>query len=125
MNAPRALRLLRLPLALCLSFFGLAALAQSAAPAPGLPAPAPALDAAPPAGGAAEPFVQRTVIEDRNARVDELRVRGELRTITVSPTLPGARAYQVLPPAPGRPFAEGPGSQRGAAGQRVWSVISF
>ncbi|AKJ30543.1 DUF2782 domain-containing protein [Caldimonas brevitalea] len=82
--------------------------------------PASAQTTAAPAGG--EPAVQRTRIEDDNARIDELRVRGQNQSIKVQPKKGGA-AYEVLP-ADGSRDLSGDGT-RGAAGQRVWHLLSF
>ena len=73
----------------------------------------------------AEPRVQRIVVEDDNARVEELRVRGETQRIVVKPKVAGARPYEILPADGGRDMSAGPSSERGAAGQRVWNVLSF
>ena len=71
-----------------------------------------------------EPAIQRTVIEDRSARVDELRVRGELQKVTVSPK-GGAPGYQVLTGDAAHSGGEGPGTPRGATGKSVWKVLGF
>jgi hypothetical protein len=91
-----------------------------AGPAAGAPAqPAPASPASVP-----EPAIQRTVIEDPDARVEELRVRGQVRRITVTPRN-GSRSYEIIPGDGARDLSPGPGSTRGAAGQRVWNVLDF
>src|SRR5947209_16581015 len=54
--------------------------ATPAAPPASLPAP---MEADPQRGG--EPAVQRTVIDDSRARIEELRVRGQLQKVTVEP----------------------------------------
>ena len=101
---------------LALMLCGVAAAARATdAPPSGPAAPLPA--------SPAEPAVQRSVIEDESVRIEELRVRGEVRSIHVQPR--GARAYEVLPASGGRDMAPGPGTGRAAAGQRVWSVLSF
>lgn len=60
--------------------------------------------------------------EDDHVRVEELRVRGESRQITVQPKMPGARPYEIVPPS----GAHDP-SQRGrqAPGASQWRVLSF
>ncbi|MBA3058565.1 MAG: hypothetical protein KJ614_04365 [Gammaproteobacteria bacterium] len=92
-------------LSLSLSFYGLA-LAQSAAPAPSTATPPAA--AASRAAGAIEQRTERIQIEDAGARIDELRVGGETKTITVQPKgrLP---AYQVEP----------------TSGERSWKILGF
>lgn len=106
--------------------------ALAAAPAAGAPreaapgaaaAQAPAPAASGPAG-TAEPAVQRTVIDDGGTRVEELRVRGQLRRVTVTPRN-GGKPYEIIPADGARDLAPGPGSTRGAAGQRVWNVLDF
>jgi hypothetical protein len=72
-----------------------------------------------------EPAVQRTVIEDRAARVDELRVRGQLQKVTVSPK-GGAPEYEVLTQTDGtRVFVSETGQSPGSSGKRVWKVLRF
>lgn len=90
-------------------------LAQGAA---GTPVPA----GPPPEQPAREPRASLNVSEDDQVRVEELRVRGESRHITVQPKLPGARAYEILPAS----GALDP-SQRGrrAPGTSQWRVLSF
>ena len=97
----------------------LAGLAFSAAPAQADPAAAP--EPVPPASHN-EPAVQRTVIEDMDNRVEELRVRGEVRRITVTPKN-GGKPYEIIPANGGRDL--GSGASKGAAGQRVWNVLDF
>lgn len=80
-------------------------------------------DASPPS--TPEPRVQRTVVEDDGVRVEELRVRGEVRRIVVQTKGERGSRYEVLPADGARNLAPGPGSTRGAAGQRVWNVLSF
>ncbi|WP_435870067.1 hypothetical protein [Eleftheria terrae] len=100
--------------ACCLaSMAALFAAAAAAAPAPAQPAAAAAVP---------EEAVQRIHIEDDGARIDELRVRGQNRRITVQPKKGGA-AYEVLPADGGRDMTNE--NQRGAAGKRVWQLWSF
>ena len=70
-----------------------------------------------------EPKVQTTVIEDDATRIEELRVRGQTQRITVQPK--GAKAYEIIPADQGRDMSDSAGSQRGAAGKRVWHILSF
>jgi hypothetical protein len=105
----------------------LAALAAAVPPASGAPreaAPRAAEAAASGPAGTAEPNVQRTVIDDGGTRVEELRVRGQLRRVTVTPRN-GGKPYEIIPADGARDLAPGPGSTRGAAGQRVWNVLDF
>jgi hypothetical protein len=75
---------------------------------------------------ATEPHVKRVVIEDDGARIDELRVRGVTKRITVMPKTGGKVAYEIIPADPSRdePFSAKSGSG-GASGQRVWNVLNF
>jgi len=70
-----------------------------------------------------EPRVQRTVIEDDATRIEELKVRGQTQRMTVTPK--GLKSYEILPADQGRDMSDSAGSQRGAAGKRVWRIITF
>jgi hypothetical protein len=71
-----------------------------------------------------EPKVQRTVIEDDNVRIEELRVRGLNTSLVVKPK--HAAEYEVVPTPGGRdPSQGGRGGSQGAAGKRVWNVLKF
>jgi hypothetical protein len=72
---------------------------------------------------AAEPVAERVVIEGSGARIEEQHLRGEVRSIHVSPK--GAPAYEVIPANGGRDLTNSHGNSRGNAGQRVWSVLRF
>lgn len=102
-----------------LCFVPLHALAQTKAPAAATPVPV-AVPA--PAG---EPAVRRNVVEDDNARIEELSVRGAVRSIRVQPKGPIKAEYEVLPIDAGRDVSDGPSSAKGAAGKRVWRVLTF
>jgi hypothetical protein len=73
--------------------------------------------------------VQRAVVEDGGARIEETRVRGTVRSIHVQPKGAGAGlAYEVIPavgPGGPREATPGPAGTHTAAGQRVWSVLNF
>jgi hypothetical protein len=71
-----------------------------------------------------EPAIKRTVIEDRAARIEELRVRGTLQKVTVAPK-GGAPGYEVLTGDGYHATADDPGTSRGSAGKRVWNVLRF
>jgi hypothetical protein len=71
-----------------------------------------------------EPRAQRTVVEDGRARIEELRVRGQLQRVTVSPK-GRAPAYEILVGDGGRDVIDGPSPARGALGKRVWNVLQF
>ena len=71
-----------------------------------------------------EPFVKRTVIDDRGTHIEELRVRGQLQKVTVSPKS-GAPGYEIITGDGSRDLSPGVNTSRGAAGQRVWNVLHF
>jgi hypothetical protein len=77
------------------------------------------------AWSAPEPAVQRTVLEDDNVRIEELRVRGVNQRLVVRPKAnakgQAMPEYEILPAEPGRDSAQ----DRRAAGQRVWRLFSF
>lgn len=89
------------------------------------PAQAQTTTVAPPAAdaGAVDPGqrIQRITHEDALTRVDELRVGGETRSITVSPKN-GAPTYEIAP----TPGGDNPADARnGSAGKSRWPVLSF
>ncbi|MEK8031385.1 hypothetical protein AACH06_11200 [Ideonella sp. DXS29W] len=77
-------------------------------------------DTAPAARTAPEPQVIQQVTEDDQIRIEELRVRGQTKRLTVQPKIRGVGAYEIAPPEPGRAPADDP-----KAGQRVWLSINF
>jgi hypothetical protein len=112
---------------------GMAAPAANAADAAS--APASAVAATPPStstttieeievGRAGEPNVKRTVIDDGRARIEELRVRGQLQKVTVAPK-GGAPGYEILLGDGTHTMGDDPGTSRGSAGKRVWNVLRF
>jgi hypothetical protein len=105
-----------------LSVLLLAALAGTAAQAQQAKPAAPVIAEPLPSD---EPAVRRNVIEDDNARIDELRVRGAVRSITVTPKGPIKTPYEVLPTDASRDPSDGPATTKGAQGRRVWRVLSF
>jgi hypothetical protein len=104
--------------------------AQAAAPAPQqspptvAPAPAAAAEETAVRLTGGEPNIRRTVIEDGQTRIEELRVRGALQRITVAPK-GRAPGYEVLTGDGWHATAEDPGTSRGSAGKRVWNVLRF
>lgn len=72
-----------------------------------------------------EPAVRRNVVEDDNARIEEVNVRGAVRSTKVQPKGPIKAEYEVLQMDAGRDLTAGPSSARGAAGQSVWRVLDF
>jgi hypothetical protein len=75
-------------------------------------------------GRAGEPNVKRTVIDDGRARIEELRVRGQLQKVTVAPK-GGAPGYEILLGDGTHTMGDDPGTSRGSAGKRVWNVLRF
>ncbi len=74
---------------------------------------------------AGEPAVQRTVIEDKLSKVEELRVRGQLQKVTVD-NKGRAPNYEVLTHDGARDIADGGiVGLGGASGKRVWNVLRF
>jgi len=69
----------------------------------------------------AEPEIKRTVVEDDKVRIEELRVRGQVQRILVSPKASGVRPYEIVPPDPGRDASQ----NKGLSGQRLWQFFSF
>jgi hypothetical protein len=69
-----------------------------------------------------EPVVKRTVVEDDHVRIEELRVRGQLQRVIVSPKASGVASYEIVPPEAGRDMSQ---QSKGISGQRVWQVFSF
>ena len=72
-----------------------------------------------------EPKVETLIIEDDGARIDELRVRGQTQRIVVKPKRGGKVAYEIITGDGSRDLSSGANTSRGAAGQRVWHVLSF
>ena len=68
-----------------------------------------------------EPEIKRSVVEDDKVRIEELRVRGQVQRITVSPKASGVRPYEIVPPDPGRDASQ----NKGLSGQRLWQFFSF
>jgi hypothetical protein len=73
-----------------------------------------------------EPSVQHTVIEDKGSKIDELRVRGQVKRITVTPKQGFTKSYEILADD-GTGFGDTVAAQtpHGNEGRRVWSVLSF
>lgn len=108
-----------------LAALGLAALACTAAVAADAPpAPAPAASAPTVRDRGGDPAIRRSVIEDDQVRVEELRVRGQTERVVVQPKKGGA-PYEIITSTHGRDTGGSADGQRGAAGQRVWNVMGF
>ena len=79
---------------------------------------------APVKADAPEPQVQRIVVQDDGARIEELRVRGQTQRIVVTPR--HGAPYEIVPATRGRdPSQNRAGGQPGAGGQRVWNLFQF
>jgi len=72
-----------------------------------------------------EPVVKRTVIEDKGSRIEELRVRGQTQSITVTPKVGTKKSYEIITSDGSRDTTDSASATRGAAGKRVWHVMSF
>jgi hypothetical protein len=68
-----------------------------------------------------EPAVEHLVAEDANVRIEELRVRGQIRSTVVKSKIPGVKPYEILPSS----AANDPSQPGDAGGQRVWNVFHF
>lgn len=73
----------------------------------------------------AEPRVQQIVVEDEGSRIEELRVRGATQRITVKPKVGTSQGYEIIVGDGSRDLSDGVNTSRGAAGKRVWHVLSF
>lgn len=92
-------------------------MAQTAASAP--------VESQPAAQGAAEPKIQRSVVEDDNAKIEELRVRGAVKSITVTSKIGSGISYEVVPVDAGRNQNASPSNDRGSTGKSLFRVLSF
>jgi hypothetical protein len=84
------------------------------------PAPQPRGAASAPKGGP-EQKIERIRHEDAGSRIDELRVGGETKHITVSPK-GSAPAYEVPPESNNRNPA---GTERERSGSGGWKILGF
>lgn len=103
---------------------GACAAGAAAPPPPSTAASAVAPMEASELADAGEPAVRRTIIDDGRARIEELRVRGQLQKVTVAPKgrIPG---YEILLGDGAHAIGDDPGTSRGSAGKRVWKVLRF
>ena len=74
-----------------------------------------------------EPKVERTVAEDDQVRIEELKVRGETTQVTVKNKLSKAPEYEIVVNDAGRESAGGTGTglSKSGSGTRVWRVLKF
>ncbi|MFT4190956.1 MAG: hypothetical protein QM617_05455 [Comamonas sp.] len=68
--------------------------------------------------------IERLSHEDAGSRVDELRVGGRIKSVTVTPKN-GAPAYEIVPNDPSRSSADGSNDSASPAGRRVWRLGTF
>ena len=69
--------------------------------------------------------MRRTVIEDEGSKIDEVRVRGQLTQVVVTPKVGVTRPYEIIVSRSGREPLDGTGGTGGALGKRVWNVLAF
>ncbi|AOW13856.1 hypothetical protein LPB72_01405 [Hydrogenophaga crassostreae] len=67
--------------------------------------------------------IERITHEDELARVDELRVGGQTRSIEVTPKN-GAPAYEIAPAPGGANLSDNPAS-KGSTGKSRWRILNF
>lgn len=74
-----------------------------------------------------EPKVERSVAEDDQVRIEELKVRGETKKVTVRNKKTKAPDYEILVNDAGRESAGGTGTglPKSGSGTRVWRVLNF
>jgi hypothetical protein len=74
-----------------------------------------------------EPKVERTVAEDDQVRIEELKVRGEAKKVTVKNKITKAPDYEIVVNDAGRESAGGTGTgmPKSGSGTRVWRVLKF
>lgn len=102
---------------------GLCALPLVHAQTPASPAAAAPAESMAPTG--VEQKTERIHLEDAGSRIDELRVGGETRTITVSPKGSMPR-YEVQPSTANRSAGSvNRSSGTASGGNRVWNVLDF
>ncbi|MDM4767209.1 hypothetical protein [Pelomonas sp. SE-A7] len=109
----------------CLKPLALITLIAVASPAAQAAEPAKAEPAKVEKAAPAEPKVERIVVEDDHTKIEELRVRGQTQTATVTPKDSKLPSYEIIMGDGGRDLSAGPGSNRGATGKRVWKLLTF
>nr|WP_295078031.1 hypothetical protein [uncultured Roseateles sp.] len=132
-TAPSALlaqpALAALALALCLTAGLARAEASADKPAksaePVAPAQAPVLRDEPATRKTPDAKVEQTVIEDDSNRVEETRVRGQTQKVTVQPKNSPLPSYEIIMGDASRDPSQGNSASRGAAGARVWRLLTF
>jgi hypothetical protein len=72
-----------------------------------------------------EPNVKHTIIEDEGSKIDEMRVRGQVTQVTVTPKVGTHKSYEIIVGRGGRESVDGTGGANSAVGKRVWNVLAF
>lgn len=72
-----------------------------------------------------EPNVKYTIIEDEGSKIDELRVRGQVTHVVVTPKVGTSKSYEIIMSRSGHEPVDGTGGANGAVGKRVWNVLAF
>ena len=85
-----------------------------------LPGPMPPVETAATGPHASDARIEHLVTEDSQVRIEEERVRGQVRQITVHSKLRGMGSYEIAPAEPGRDPA-----QDTKAGKRIWWTFDF
>jgi hypothetical protein len=89
------------------------------------PAPRPVVQADEPRVERGEPNVRHTVIEDDGSKIDEMRVRGQVTRVVVTPKVGTTKSYEIIQGRSGREPVDGTGGANSAAGKRVWNMLAF
>ena len=80
----------------------------------------PAAQAAPSGNDRHNQRIERIHHKDKGSHINELRVGGETKNITVQPKTGNFPAYEVAPTKPGKDAA-----QDGTNGRRTWKALQF
>ncbi len=72
-----------------------------------------------------EPDVRHSVVEDDGSKIDELRVRGQVAHVVVTPKVGTSKSYEIIVGRSGREPLDGTGGANSATGKRVWNVLAF
>ena len=79
----------------------------------------------PPSGPSRESNVKFSVVEDEGSKIEELRVRGQVQRIVVTPKVGLKKSYEIITGDPSHLPADGTGGAPDATGKRVWNVLNF
>ena len=72
-----------------------------------------------------ESNVKFSVVEDEGSKIEELRVRGQVQRIVVTPKVGLKKSYEIITGDPSHLPADGTGGAPDATGKRVWNVLNF